>query len=228
EPEAVRHDALIGLPALARDELEERSRLLPAAEEQIKELIDEGIIGRQRISCKHQAGHCLQQAALETGTRALNRQGPQAMRIPSRELEAQDSTKGDTQKGRTFQIMPVQKFSQVRNQVLQIEAAPQREAIIFAAELIADHPEMSGQQSGQGTEKSKAASQAWNDYERGSFAPFPVFGRVVLEMTTTLAAFAGAELGSACSYPLCRCSHRDPSDSSNLPSHAKPGASIFC
>jgi hypothetical protein len=44
EPEAMRHDALIGLPALPSDELEEGTGPLPAAEEQVEELVNEGVI----------------------------------------------------------------------------------------------------------------------------------------------------------------------------------------
>src|SRR5439155_314525 len=61
----VGHDALIGLPALSSDKLKKRPRLLPAAEEQVEELVDKGTVGRQGITGEHQAGDTLQQAALE-------------------------------------------------------------------------------------------------------------------------------------------------------------------
>jgi hypothetical protein len=73
QAEAVGHDALIGLPALLGDELEQGARLLARAKKQIEKLIDEGIVGRQWIAGKHDPGHLLKQAALEAASRSLHR-----------------------------------------------------------------------------------------------------------------------------------------------------------
>src|SRR5262249_7768774 len=72
EVEPVRHHALVRLPALSSDEMEERSRFLLAAEQEIEELIDERTVVGQRIAGKDHSGHLLQQAALKPGTRSLD------------------------------------------------------------------------------------------------------------------------------------------------------------
>src|SRR6266542_5208306 len=63
QSEAMRHHALIGLPALGRHELEQRPLLL-AAKEEVEELIDEGVVYRQQKTRPDRAGHLLEQAAL--------------------------------------------------------------------------------------------------------------------------------------------------------------------
>src|SRR4051794_32256757 len=47
ELEAMGHHALVGLPALPGDEIEQRARWLLAAEEEVEELVDEGVVRRQ-------------------------------------------------------------------------------------------------------------------------------------------------------------------------------------
>src|SRR5438105_4279542 len=44
------HDTLVRLPALASDKLKEWPGLLPASKKQVEELIDEWIVGRQRVA----------------------------------------------------------------------------------------------------------------------------------------------------------------------------------
>src|SRR5207244_8769827 len=79
QAETMRHDALIGLPALPRNETEERIWALATAKEQVKELVDERIVMRQRIVVEDPSRHALQQAALEASACSLNDQGFQAV-----------------------------------------------------------------------------------------------------------------------------------------------------
>jgi hypothetical protein len=60
----------------------------------------------------------------------------QPIGIPGRELQRQDSAKGNAHHGRSFEALPVQEFGQIFNEVRQAEPPAQCEAIIFAAQLI--------------------------------------------------------------------------------------------
>src|SRR5207237_1324816 len=83
------HHALVGLPALPGDELDQRARPLPAAEEQVEELVDERVVRRQRVAGQDEAGHPLQQAALEPAAGPLDHQAAEPVRKPGRELQRQ-------------------------------------------------------------------------------------------------------------------------------------------
>jgi hypothetical protein len=117
EPETMGHDALIGLPALPSDELEERPRPLSAAEEQVEELIDKGIIRGQRIPREDEAGHRLKQTMLETGADALHSERAEPAGKPGCEFQAQDPAERDAQQGGTLKAMPVEDFCQILNKV---------------------------------------------------------------------------------------------------------------
>jgi hypothetical protein len=89
---AVRHYALVRLPALVGHKVERRPGTLPTPEQQIEKLIDERIIGRERIAGKHSTGNALEKAALESRTDALNDQVVKPVRPTRRKLKRQDAT----------------------------------------------------------------------------------------------------------------------------------------
>jgi len=63
--EAMRHHALVRLPALPRHKAEERVRPLAPSKQEIEELVDERVVRRQRESAQHRARHLLDQALLD-------------------------------------------------------------------------------------------------------------------------------------------------------------------
>ena len=142
ELKAMGHDALIGLPALACHELEQRPRLLPASEEQIEELVHERLSAGSGYARQHHARDLLEQTLLKTGANSLKQQRLKTIRPPSGQVQRQHAAERDPHHGRSFQAEPVEKFRQVVHEVRQIESAPQRETIVFAAQLVADDLEI--------------------------------------------------------------------------------------
>src|SRR5262249_3484028 len=112
EMETVRHDALVRVPALARDKVKERVLLLFAAEEQIKELIHEGIVSGQWITGHDGPSDLVQQAALESRPGALDGELAKPMGIANGKLQGEDSAERDAQYRRPFQIVPFEKLGQ--------------------------------------------------------------------------------------------------------------------
>src|SRR5262249_10224699 len=145
ETEAVGHHALVGLPALPRHEMEQRPGFLPATEEQVEELVDEGIVRGQRHSGKHGAGNPVQEPALETGADALHDQVLEPVRVAGGEFQGQDAAERHAKDARALQAMPVEELLQVADQVAKAEGTPQGKAILLAPELVADDAKVAGQ-----------------------------------------------------------------------------------
>ena len=175
------HDALIRLPALLRYELEERPRSLALPEEQIEELIDEGIIGRQRIAIENHSGYVLKQTSLETGARPLNSQSSEAAWKPGSIFKSQKTAEGNAQNGCLLETKPIDYFTKIANQVRQAELSAHGKTVVFASKLIGDYLIMLGQQTGQRSEKLNSSRQSWNQNQRRSFAPNLIRGGVISE-----------------------------------------------
>ena len=119
------------------------------------------------------------------------------MRLTGCQFQGKHATEGHAHQGGTFQPVPVQKLGQVIHQVLEAETAAQREAILFAAKLIADDLKIAGQQTSQGAQQFKAASQPRNKNQRRPFPPDAILGCVVSEMGASGATFLRPKLGAA-------------------------------
>src|SRR5439155_11912438 len=104
--------------------------------------------------------------------------------------------KGNAEQGRRLQAVPVEKLREVVNKVHQPEGPAQGEAVVFAAELIADHAEVGGQETGQRPEQFKPPGQPRHEHERRTVSPFAIFDRVISEMSTPGQTRAGTKLGS--------------------------------
>ena len=167
----MRHDALIGLPALARDEVEKRIRPVPATEEQVEKLVDKRIVRRERIAFEHPSGDALEQTALETCARALDNQSIEPVGKAGGKLQGNDATERNAANYRALQAAPMQKLVQIGNEILQFEAATQRKAVVLAAELIANDPVVLRQNARHWTKQLKTARQAGNQHEGRTVTP---------------------------------------------------------
>src|SRR5579884_48849 len=92
QTEPVRHDALIGLPALTSYELEQWSRRLLLAKKEVEKLVDKGIVGGQWIASQNGGGHVLKHARYVVRTDPLNYQTAHATRIARCQLQCQHTT----------------------------------------------------------------------------------------------------------------------------------------
>ena len=72
QPKAMGHDALIGLPDLPGNKIEERILFLLTTEEQVEKLIDKWAIRRQRKAGQDGAGDLLNQPAFIASAYALH------------------------------------------------------------------------------------------------------------------------------------------------------------
>jgi hypothetical protein len=201
QPESMGHDTLIGLPALAGDELKQVAALLAAAKKQVEKLINKGIVGEQRVAGKDDAGDSLKEAALEMRSDSLNDEAAYPGGVTGRQLECQDAAKGNTHERRCFQAMPVEKLRQVFDQIGNSERPSQREAIVFAPKLIADDAKMIGKETGQRPKKLEASREPWNDHQGRALSPFAVVNRVMFEVGTPAFADARTKLGSGGRQP---------------------------
>src|SRR6516165_5923033 len=109
----MRHDALVSLPALPRDEVEQWPLFLLAAEEQVEELIDKGIVRRQGIARQDHSGDSLEQPALKSRACALHHQPAEPMRKATRKFQGQDTPERDAHHCGPLQTMPFQKLAQI-------------------------------------------------------------------------------------------------------------------
>src|SRR4051812_30316120 len=123
------HHALVGLPALASDEMKKGVALLSSAEQQIEELVDEGIVGRERKAVEHGARDGLKQVVLESGSRALDDEAIQSMPIARGVLQRQHPAKRHAENGWRLQALPIDKLRQVVDEVGQLKRLPKRETI---------------------------------------------------------------------------------------------------
>src|SRR5438067_9529935 len=114
----MRHDRLIGLPALSGDRLDQFAWLRSATEKQLEKLIDKSISRRQRVIGQDEAGDRLDQAALEPGADSVKAQAAEAMRKPDRALQSEHSAKGDAEHVGSLQSLPIKELDQIRGQVL--------------------------------------------------------------------------------------------------------------
>src|ERR1019366_8763659 len=85
------HHALIGLPNLLGDEFKQRIALLPTAEKQVEELIDERAVLRQWKAREHRAGNLLNQSALVASADTLHDETVQAIRKADRIFQRDDA-----------------------------------------------------------------------------------------------------------------------------------------
>lgn len=176
---AMGHDALVGAPALLRDEMKERVAILGSAKQQVEELIDERIVWRQRVAAQYIGCHPLQQRSLEAGTDPLDCQGTQAMREASGKFQRNHATEGYAQDSGRFQTMPVEELNQVLRQVSHAEPATEGKAILLATELVADDPEMAGEKPGHGPKQLEPACQSGYEHQWRAFAPFTASRSIV-------------------------------------------------
>ncbi len=97
-------------------------------------------------------GDALQQAALETGAGALEDELAQPPRVARGKFHGQHSAERDAQQCGFLQAVPIEELGEVVDELGQTEPLAQSEAIVLAAELIADHSEITRQQTCQRTE----------------------------------------------------------------------------
>jgi hypothetical protein len=150
------HDALVRLPALSGDKLEQRPWLLAAAEKEVKELVDKRVVGRKRIAGQNGSRQALQQTTFETRAHPLDNQILEPIRKPCGKLQRHEPTERNAKYSRTLQAVPIQELSQILNQVWQAESLAQRETVVFAPELITDYAKVRGQQLSQRTKQFEA------------------------------------------------------------------------
>ena len=113
----------------------------------MKNWLTNGVVRRQRVARQDHARHLLEQPLLEARPDALKQQRMKSVGLTRRQIERQDAAERDAHHRRPFQAEPVKELGQVVHEVRQIEPAPQREAIVFAAQLVADDLEIARQQA---------------------------------------------------------------------------------
>jgi hypothetical protein len=79
---------------------------------------------------------------LEAGTGSLHGQCAESIGKLGGELQAEDSAERNAQQRRALQTVPVEEFCQIRDEIFQSKAPPQRKAIVFATEMISDYTKM--------------------------------------------------------------------------------------
>jgi hypothetical protein len=157
QAKTVSHHALIGLPALSRDELEQRILMLRSAEEDVEKLIDERAVRWKRKARQDSSGHALEQATLKTGADSLNNQVSQSMGKAGRKIQPKDSPKRNAHDGGFFKAEKIDQFGQIVGKIGQFKWSAQGETVPFSPELITDDAEMPGQNCGKWPQKAKTS-----------------------------------------------------------------------
>src|SRR5262249_13345883 len=195
------------LPALPRHELEQRAGILPPPEEEVEDLIDEGVVAGQREAGEAPAGDALEQAALEARADTLDDQAAQAGRIACCELQRQDAAKRHAEDRRALQPEPADELGEVLDQFGEPKSLAQRERVFLAAELVADDTEIAREQTRQRSKQLKPAGQTRHEHERRPFAPLLEGCGVVPEMGTAGLTGSRTELCPTCRQPIEGCLH---------------------
>jgi hypothetical protein len=187
EMQPMGHDALIRLPALPRNEFEQRTGLA-SAEKEVEELIDEWAIGRQWVTRKHQTSNPLNQAPFKTYTNALYADGAHAMGISSSKGQSQDAAERQPDNDGAFESSPIDKLMEVVHKIIESEAPSQCETVVLAAKLVADHQMVASQFACQRAKNLKAARQSRDQDDRWAFAPFAIPGGIVPKVSQSRTA----------------------------------------
>src|SRR5262249_12541070 len=147
---------------LPNDEIDERTLFLPAAKEQIEELIHEWTVGRQRKTGQDRAGYLLHQSAFVPGADSLHDQAVETVGIPDGKFQGDDTAERKPHDRGLFEPERVEKLREVVDQIVQIKRMAQGEAIILASQLICVHAVVGRQRLGHRTKQLKTARHPWD------------------------------------------------------------------
>jgi len=100
---------------------------------QIEELVDEGIIGWQRVARQNQTRDALEQTRLEARSDSLQDQRLHPPGPTHSQIECHDAAKRHTHNRGSLQTEPVDQFMEIIRHVGKAKVATKRKTVVFAA-----------------------------------------------------------------------------------------------